>query len=85
MLTRVLALELAPKVRVCAVAPGTVAFPATYPDADRKRVLSRIPLGRVGKPADVAHAVRFLCSASYVTGAVIAVDGGRLAGTRGVL
>lgn len=85
MLTRVLALELAPKVRVCAVAPGTVAFPPTYPDTDRKCVLSRIPLGRVGKPADVAHAVLFLCTASYVTGAVIAVDGGRLAGTHGIL
>jgi pteridine reductase len=85
MLTRVLALELAPTVRVCGVAPGTVAFPPQNPDADRKRVLARIPLGRVGKTSDVAQAVRFLCTASYVTGGVIAVDGGRMAGTRGVL
>jgi pteridine reductase len=83
MLTRVLALELAPKVRVCGVAPGTVAFPPDYPRVDRKRVLSRIPLGRAGKPADVAQAVRFLCTASYITGGVIAVDGGRMAGDGG--
>ena len=85
MLTRVLALELAPRVRVCAVAPGTVAFPSTYPANTRRRVVSKIPLGRVGTPADVARAVRFLCSASYVTGSVIAVDGGRMAGARGLL
>lgn len=85
MLTRVLALELAPRVRVCGVAPGTVAFPATYPATDRARILSRIPLGRVGKPSDVAGAVRFLCSAPYITGTVIAVDGGRMAGSAGLL
>ncbi|MBC8134213.1 MAG: SDR family oxidoreductase [Deltaproteobacteria bacterium] len=85
MLTRVLALELAPQVRVCGVAPGTVAFPSDYPASDRARVLSRIPLGRVGRPADIAGAVRFLCSASYITGSVIAVDGGRMAGSGGVL
>ena len=81
MVTRVLALELAPRVRVCGVAPGTVAFPADYPAADRARVLSRIPLRRVGRPADVAGAVRFLCGASYITGSVIMVDGGRSAGS----
>jgi pteridine reductase len=85
MITRVLALELAPRVRVCGVAPGTVAFPPGYPAADRQRVLSRIPLARVGRPSDVAGAVRFLCGASYITGSVIAVDGGRMAGSGGVL
>jgi pteridine reductase len=85
MITQVLALELAPRVRVCGVAPGTVAFPPDYPPADRRRGLSRIPLGRVGSPADVARAVRFLCTADYVTGAVLPVDGGRMAGTRGSL
>ncbi|MES1209195.1 MAG: SDR family oxidoreductase, partial [Pseudomonadota bacterium] len=82
MLTRVLALELAPKVRVCAVAPGTVAFAAGTPASDRARVVSRVPLRRVGKPGDVAQAVRFLCSAPYLTGSVISVDGGVLAGRR---
>jgi pteridine reductase len=85
MLTRVLALELAPRVRVCAVAPGTVEFPADYPQAARREVVARIPLGRVGHAADVARAVRYLASAEYVTGSVLAVDGGRLAGTRGIL
>jgi len=85
MVTRILALELAPLVRVCAVAPGTVAFPKGYPAADRARVLSGIPLRRVGRPADVAGAVRFLCGAPYITGSVIAVDGGRMAGSGGIL
>ena len=85
MLTRILALEMAPRVRVCGVAPGTVAFPANYPAARRKEVVSRIPLGRVGKPSDIAGAVRYLSSANYVTGAVIPVDGGRMAGMRGTL
>ena len=85
MLTRVLALELAPKVRVCGVAPGTVAFPASYPAKDRARIVAGIPLGRSGSPRDVAQAVRYLCAAPYVTGAVLAVDGGRMAGSRGQL
>jgi len=85
MLTRILAIELAPRVRVAAVAPGTVAFPDDYPAADRERIVSRIPLGRVGTPADVAGAVHYLCTAWYVTGSVITVDGGRMAGALGRL
>ena len=85
MLTRILALELAPRVRVAAVAPGTVAFPDDYPAADRERIVARIPLGRVGAPADVARAVHYLCTADYVTGSVVTVDGGRMAGTLGRL
>ena len=64
---------------------GDGGFSSDYPAADRARVLSRIPLGRVGKPSDVAGAVRFLCHASYVTGSVIVVDGGRMAGSLGPL
>jgi pteridine reductase len=76
-LTECLALELAPDVRVNAVAPGTVLWPERYP-AERRRALSaRIPLGRAGTPADVASAVRFLAEAPFVTGAVLPVDGGR--------
>jgi len=82
MLTRVLALELAPRVRVCGVAPGMVAPAPGTPKAVLARELGRIPLGRVGSPADVAQAVRYLCTASYVTGTVLAVDGGRSAGPR---
>lgn len=85
MLTRCLAVELAPAVRVCGVAPGTVLFPDDY-DADaRNRVISRIPMGREGTPLDVANAVLYLATAPYVTGAIIPVDGGRLAGTRSLL
>ena len=80
MLTRVLALELAPKARVVGIAPGTVLFPTDYPAADRERIIASIPLKRVGTPGDVARAARFLSSASYITGAVLPVDGGRMAG-----
>ena len=67
----------APAVRVNAVAPGTVLWPEAYPAALRRTLVSRIPLGRAGDPADVAAAVRFLAEAPFVTGAVIPVDGGR--------
>ncbi len=81
MLTRALAVELAPKVRVNAVAPGSVAFPEDFDAATRARFLSRIPLGREGSFEDVAAAVVYLAShAPYVTGQVLAVDGGRSVG-----
>jgi pteridine reductase len=76
-LTECLALDLAPKVRVNAVAPGTVLWPEGYPAALRRTLVSRIPLGRAGDPDDVAAAVRFLADAPFVTGSVIPVDGGR--------
>ena len=76
-LTECLALELAPDVRVNAVAPGTVLWPESYPAARRRELAARIPLGRAGTPADVASAVRWLADAPFVTGAVIPVDGGR--------
>jgi pteridine reductase len=76
-LTECLALDLAPDVRVNAVAPGTVLWPERYPAALRRTLVARIPLGRVGEPADVTRAVRYLAEASFVTGAVLPVDGGR--------
>jgi pteridine reductase len=76
-LTECLALDLAPEVRVNAVAPGTVLWPERYPAAMRRTLTARIPLGRSGSPADVADAVRFLADAPFVTGAVLPVDGGR--------
>lgn len=76
-LTECLALELAPAVRVNAVAPGTVLFPEAYPPARRRALAARIPLGREGTPEDVAQAVRYLAGAPFVTGAVLPVDGGR--------
>ena len=76
-LTECLALELAPRIRVNAVAPGTVLWPETYPAKRRRELVARIPLRRAGSPDDVAAAVRFLADAPFVTGAVIPVDGGR--------
>jgi NAD(P)-dependent dehydrogenase (short-subunit alcohol dehydrogenase family) len=75
-LTRCLAVELAPTVRVNAVAPGTVAFPDDWDEARRARQESRIPLGRSGSPADAARAVRFLLEEDYLTGVCLPVDGG---------
>jgi pteridine reductase len=78
-LTRSLAVELAPKVRVNGVAPGAIAWPedGQLDAAERERVVASTPLGRVGSPEDIAQAVHFLASATYVTGQVLAVDGGR--------
>jgi pteridine reductase len=76
-LTRILARELAPTVRVNAVAPGTVLFPDDYDATARARVLARVPLGRQGQPDDVARAVRFLLSEQYLTGVCLPIDGGQ--------
>jgi pteridine reductase len=74
MLTRVLARALAPEVRVCGVAPGSVAV---EPGQEERRAAETL-LGRVGSPEDVAEAVAYLAGASFVTGATLVVDGGRL-------
>jgi pteridine reductase len=78
-LTRSLALELAPRVRVNGVAPGAIAWPddGQFPQAERERILATTPLARLGSPEDIAQAVHFLACAPYVTGQVVAVDGGR--------
>ncbi len=75
-LTRVMARRLAPEVRVNAIAPGDVLPPEdwTGPQVDAAR--RSVPLGRLGKPDDVVAAVRFLAGAKYLTGQVVAVDGG---------
>jgi len=80
MLTRALAVELAPRVRVNAISPGTVVFPEDFDEAAQKATLARIPLGRVGSAEDVARVVVFLArEAPYISGQVIAVDGARSA------
>ena len=82
MLTRSLAVDLAPEVRVNAVAPGAILWPETPADeAVRADVIARIPMGRTGDPGDIAQAVLYLVGeAPYVTGQVIRVDGGRAIG-----
>ncbi len=80
MLTRVLAMELAPTVRVCGVAPGPVLLPAHYGKAEREKATRRTLLKREGSAEDVAEAVLFLAQkANYTTGTTIFVDGGRTA------
>jgi pteridine reductase len=76
-LMRTLALELAPEVRVNAVAPGTVLPPTSYDSQAVARLTRAIPLARVGSPRDIARAVLFLASSPFVTGHELAVDGGR--------
>jgi pteridine reductase len=75
-LSRCLALELAPRVRVNCIAPGTVAFPDDWDEARRAAQLKKTPLEREGSPADVARAVRFLVENDYLTGVCLPVDGG---------
>ena len=74
MLTRVLARALAPEVRVCGIAPGTVAV---EPEQEERRAAETL-LGRVGSPEDVAAAVSYLAGAEFVTGTTLVVDGGRM-------
>ncbi|MDM8518865.1 SDR family oxidoreductase [Anaerolineales bacterium HSG6] len=75
-LTRQLALELAPTIRVNAVAPGPVLAPPHYTTEQKERIAQRTLLQRWGQAEDVASAVLFLAQASYITGETIAVDGG---------
>jgi meso-butanediol dehydrogenase / (S,S)-butanediol dehydrogenase / diacetyl reductase len=84
-LTRSMALELAPKVRVCAVAPGYVLTPmqrAEYSDAMLAEVNQKIPLGRHAKPEEIAALFAYLASddAAFATGQVFTMDGGETAG-----
>ena len=79
-LTRSLARELAPDVRVNAVAPGPILWPddESFDKLSRQRIISHTPLRREGTPEDIAKAVHFLVAdAGYITGETINVDGGR--------
>jgi len=84
-LTRSMALELAPKIRVCAIAPGYVLTPmqrAEYTDAMLEEVNQKVPLRRHAKPEEIAALFAFLASddAAYATGHVYTMDGGETAG-----
>ena len=82
MLTRALAKDLAPDVRVNAIEPGAILWPEKgMTDEVKEQILDQIPLGRPGSPGDIADCVLYLVrDAGYVTGQVIAVDGGRSLG-----
>jgi len=79
-LTRSLARELGPQVRVNGVSPGAILWPedpAWQNELERRRIVNQTLLQRTGEPEDIAGAVEFLLTAPYVTGQIIAVDGGR--------
>lgn len=79
MVTKSLARELGPQVRVNAIAPGAILWPENDLDeVAKQRIISSIPLKRHGDPNDIARAVEFLIQdAGYITGHVITIDGGR--------
>lgn len=78
-LTRALALELAPAVRVNAIAPGLIAteMSMAIPEEIREKMVATIPMGRMGEPAEVADLVEWLIRPGYVTGHVFIIGGGR--------
>jgi NAD(P)-dependent dehydrogenase (short-subunit alcohol dehydrogenase family) len=79
MLTKALARALAPDIAVNAIAPGAVLLPDDWDERAQDHIRETTPLQRLGDPADVVAAVRFLLSATdYVTGTILVVDGGRL-------
>lgn len=82
MLTRSLAKDLAPEIRVNGVSPGAILWPENgMTDSVQQAILQQVPLQRAGQPSDIATSVLFLIrDASYVTGQIIAVDGGRSVG-----
>ena len=78
-ITKALARELAPEITVNAIAPGAMLEPPgiEWTSEQKEKVISNIPLKKMGSEKDIANAVKFLASARYVTGQIIKVDGGR--------
>jgi pteridine reductase len=82
MMTKTLAKELGPQVRVNGVAPGAILWPqqgdGDFSETEKQDILDRVPLERSGSPSDIADTVLFIADgAPYITGQIIAVDGGR--------
>ncbi len=80
MLTRSLALEMAPDVRVNGVSPGAIMWPeneSLNSPQNRLTIIDQIPLERIGKPVDITDTILFLIGSDYINGQIITVDGGR--------
>jgi pteridine reductase len=80
MMTKSLAKELAPNVRVNGIAPGAILWPQKnegMSDKAKQSILNKIPLAKTGTVDDITHTVSFLITSPYITGQIIAVDGGR--------
>ena len=78
MLTKSMARELAPQVRVNGVAPGAILWHENdLTEQDKAQVIKEIPLGKLGGPCDIANTILFLAQSDYITGQIISVDGGR--------
>jgi pteridine reductase len=79
MMTKALARDLAPRVRVNGIAPGAILWPdAGKSETDRQRLIERTPLRRTGTPEDIGSAVLWLLrDAPFVTGEIVRIDGGR--------
>ncbi|HIG88356.1 pteridine reductase [Candidatus Thioglobus sp.] len=80
MMTKTLAKELAPNIRVCGVSPGSIIWPeneAKLTEDQKNKMLSKIALERQGDAGDIANTVLFLANSPYITGQIINVDGGR--------
>jgi pteridine reductase len=82
MLTRSLARDLAPEVRVNGVSPGAILWPENkMPEKIKENILAQVPMKRAGEPQDIANCILYLTrDADYITGQIIAVDGGRSIG-----
>ena len=78
-ITKSLAKELAPEVRVNGIAPGAILWPddKDLSDQEKESILKKVAIGRIGKPEDIASSIFFLTQSKYITGQIIKVDGGR--------
>ena len=77
-ISRSLAIDLAPEIRVNCVAPGAILWASNEDIKTQKYAIASTPRQRIGKPSDIAQAVRYLAGAQYVTGHILNVDGGRI-------
>ncbi len=77
MLTKILAKELSPYIRVCGVAPGPVLLPEDFQEKDIKKSIEKTLLKRTGTPENITDTCYFIYKNDYITGSVIYVDGGR--------